>query len=140
MVSYFFGYLLCLRSNIAKLVIFLLLTRLLLLFIAFLSYVTSANPNVHYLDLDFGYFKQLVETFSYGEDLGRDFISELPVEPNILVEPPMLAIASYPLGKGFAPCPSDLLLQREAINRVGEFKEEFRGMYEDQAFLVKVYL
>jgi glycosyltransferase involved in cell wall biosynthesis len=77
------------------------------------------------------------------EDLGRDFVSGLPVEPNALVEPPNLALASYPLGKGFAPCPSDLLVRREIIDRVGRFEEEFHSMYqmyEDQAFLAKVYL
>jgi hypothetical protein len=43
-----------------------------------------------------------------------------------------------------APCPSDLLLARELVERVGGFEEQFDAqrayqLYEDQAFLVKVY-
>src|SRR5205807_5132997 len=44
---------------------------------------------------------------------------------------------------GAAPCPSDVLLRREVCERVGGFEEQFRHelqMYEDQAFLAKLYL
>jgi len=51
----------------------------------------------------------------------------------------------YPLGHGAAPCPSDLLLPRDLVERVGGFEEQFDAqrayqLYEDQAFFVKVYL
>jgi hypothetical protein len=55
----------------------------------------------------------------------------------------MLLLSSYPLGPGGAPCPSDLLVRAECLERVGGFVEEFAGiyqLYEDQAFLAKVYL
>lgn len=77
------------------------------------------------------------------EDASRDYVPELSVEPNTLVKPPKLLVVSYPLGKGSAPCTGSLLLRKEAIERVGGFEEAFRGiymLYEDQAFLVKVYL
>ena len=59
------------------------------------------------------------------------------------IPPPQAAIAFYPLGKAPAPCPSDLLLRRSAVQEVGAFEASFTGplqMYEDQAFLAKFYL
>ncbi|WP_205499842.1 glycosyltransferase family 2 protein [Rufibacter psychrotolerans] len=49
----------------------------------------------------------------------------------------------YPLGRGAAPCPSGLFIDKAAFDRVGGFEESFRkeyGLYEDQAFLNKIYL
>ena len=58
-------------------------------------------------------------------------------------EPPELALQLYPLGAGAAPCPSGLLMRKEMILRQGGFEEVFAGkyqVYEDQAFLIKIYL
>lgn len=77
------------------------------------------------------------------EDIQRDYVPELGIQPDTLFKPPTLLTLCYPLGKATAPCPSDLLLRREIVERVGGFEEDFRGMYqlyEDQAFLSKVYL
>ena len=55
---------------------------------------------------------------------------------------PQLMLSLYPLGKGAAPCPSGIMVQRAVLRRCS-FEEMFRGilqMYEDQAFLCKVYL
>ena len=56
--------------------------------------------------------------------------------------PPMLMTSLYPLGSGAAPCPSGIMVQRAVLRRC-PFEDLFRGilqMYEDQAFLCKVYL
>jgi len=56
--------------------------------------------------------------------------------------PPQLMLSLYPLGKGAAPCPSGIIVRKAALRRC-VFEESFRGiyqMYEDQAFLCKVYL
>jgi glycosyltransferase involved in cell wall biosynthesis len=56
--------------------------------------------------------------------------------------PPELAEALYPLGKGSAPCPSTMMIKREVTTRY-LFEETFRDeyqLYEDQGFLGKVYL
>jgi glycosyltransferase involved in cell wall biosynthesis len=76
------------------------------------------------------------------EDLGRDFIPDLGVVPNTLVRPPRL-LSLLLQSKAPSPCPSDFLVRRELLQRVGGFEETFQGIYqlfEDQAFLSKIYL
>ena len=76
-------------------------------------------------------------------DARRDFVQRVGLEANKLFIPPELVTLCYPLGKAPAPCPSNILLRRSTVDRVGGFEEDFRGiyqLYEDQAFLVKVYL
>ena len=60
-----------------------------------------------------------------------------------LILPPTLITCLYPLASGTPPCPSDIMLRREVFEKVGGFEEQFRGiyqLYEDQAFLAKIYL
>jgi glycosyltransferase involved in cell wall biosynthesis len=60
-----------------------------------------------------------------------------------ILPPPLASVTTYPLGSASAPCPSDLLLRRDLAESVGGFEEHFTGprqMYEDQAFLAKIYL
>lgn len=62
--------------------------------------------------------------------------------PEGAYDPPQLMMQLYPLGKGAAPCPSGLMVRRSVFSR-HRFEESFSGiyqMYEDQAFLSKVYL
>lgn len=62
---------------------------------------------------------------------------------NKVYDAPTLVLELYPLGAGAAPCPSALILRKEVIENAGYFEESFIkefGMYEDQAFLVKIYL
>lgn len=59
-----------------------------------------------------------------------------------LYTPPELMMKLYPLGKGAAPCPSGIMVRR-CIFEQYQFESSFRGifqMYEDQAFLCKIYL
>ena len=77
------------------------------------------------------------------EDFQRDHAPDLGIAADKLHEPPELLGQLYPLGNGGAPCPSDILLRRSSMERDGGFEEHFRGdyqLYEDQAFLTKVYL
>jgi glycosyltransferase involved in cell wall biosynthesis len=55
------------------------------------------------------------------------------------LDPPEVALALDPLGRGDATT-VDSLVRRSVFEAVGGFEERFRGFYEDQAFLIKVYL
>ena len=63
-------------------------------------------------------------------------------QQDAVIAPPLLMTALYPLGTGAAPPPSDILLRRDVVLSVSGFEASFRGplmLYEDQAFLSKVY-
>jgi glycosyltransferase involved in cell wall biosynthesis len=55
------------------------------------------------------------------------------------IYPPEAALKLFPLGKhrGVAV---DLLVRRSVFEAVGGFEDQFRGLYDDQAFNVKVFL
>ncbi|MEO8370911.1 MAG: glycosyltransferase [Candidatus Solibacter sp.] len=74
------------------------------------------------------------------EDLQRDFVPDPGVQTETLYAPPELLLKLYPLGQATAPSMSNLLVRRESMKESIWFEEEFRGLYEDQAFLAKVYL
>ncbi|KAA6437864.1 glycosyltransferase family 2 protein [Rufibacter glacialis] len=57
--------------------------------------------------------------------------------------PPQLLHHLYPLGEGAAPVPSGLIIETQAFRELGGFEDSFKkeyGLYEDQAFLSKIYL
>lgn len=63
--------------------------------------------------------------------------------PQGIYQPPELMKRLYPLGEGQPPCPSGIIITRKALERSGGFEEKFSGvyqLYEDQAFLSKIYL
>ena len=71
------------------------------------------------------------------EDIQRDFVEELGVQPNTLVKPPMLLTLFL---QDKATVPSGILVRHETIEHIGGFEEAFRGEYEDQVFCAKVCL
>jgi glycosyltransferase involved in cell wall biosynthesis len=71
------------------------------------------------------------------EDLSRDCVEELGVPPNAVIHPPGLLTLFL---QDRAAVPSDILVRREIIDRVGGFEERFRTLYEDQVFYAKVCL
>lgn len=78
---------------------------------------------------------------SWSSENEKDVIVHVGV-PEGLYHAPELMLQLYPLGSGAAPCPSGIMVKRDVLERC-EFEESFRGifqMYEDQAFLCKVYL
>lgn len=57
-----------------------------------------------------------------------------------VIPAPEALLGIYPIGPAEAPCPSTLLCRKSALEAIGGFEESYRGMYEDQAFLAKMYL
>jgi len=55
------------------------------------------------------------------------------------LDPPEAALALYPLRRRTGAV-GEVLVRRSAFEAVGGFEDRFRGMYEDQAFYIKVYL
>ena len=63
--------------------------------------------------------------------------------PEGLYAPGKLIKLLYPLSTGQPPCPSGIILKAEILKHSGAFEEAFSGiyqLYEDQAFLAKMYL
>ena len=69
----------------------------------------------------------------------QDYVPEFRVKSQTLFTPPELLLL-FLEGKTEIPCPSSILVRTEVIKQVGGFEESFRGMYEDQAFFVKICL
>jgi glycosyltransferase involved in cell wall biosynthesis len=93
--------------------------------------------SVHFAELTDAFFEQHPE-------LSRDEVANQgQASGDIILRPPFSAVLLYPLGDQSAPCPCSVLVKKDIITAVGGFVETFRGrhaFYEDQAFLVKVYL
>jgi glycosyltransferase involved in cell wall biosynthesis len=71
---------------------------------------------------------------------GRDVVVPTGHRQDIAIYPPEASLALYPFGKADAPCPSDMMLRTRLVRSLDGFEERFTGMYEDQAFLAKLYL
>lgn len=81
--------------------------------------------------------------YSWSDSTLVDEIVPLGPTPEKLYAPPSLLLNIYPLSEGAAPCPSGLIVKREIFEITGLFEESFTKdyqLYEDQAFLNKVYL
>jgi glycosyltransferase involved in cell wall biosynthesis len=55
------------------------------------------------------------------------------------LDPPQAMLALYPLGHGTSIGVTGLV-RRGVVEAVGGFEDRFRGLYDDQAFLAKIYL
>jgi glycosyltransferase involved in cell wall biosynthesis len=73
------------------------------------------------------------------EDQHRDFVHDLGVPPDTLIQPPTLITRFFLEQKAAIPNPTDILVRREAIAQVGGFDEGI-PLYDDQSFYAKVCL
>ena len=76
------------------------------------------------------------------EDRSRDYVIDLKLPADRVYHPPSLLIPFLQRAAP-TPCPSDVLVRREAAERVGGFEAHFTGVhmvYEDQGFFSKLLL
>lgn len=81
--------------------------------------------------------------YSWEDPSRQNIILQVGRDRDKTFEPPQLAETLYPLAKPAAPCPSAIMVRKEALIRLGGFESKFTGkyqLYEDQAFLMKFYL
>src|SRR5258705_398615 len=72
-------------------------------------------------------------------DRQRDYIHDVGVQPNTLLQPPAL-LTQFLRVPEMSPCTCSALMRRKVVEQVGGFEEHFRSLYEDQAFFAKVSL
>jgi glycosyltransferase involved in cell wall biosynthesis len=81
--------------------------------------------------------------YSWNNSEVKDRVVLIGVLGDQVYQPLQLAKELYPLGKGDAPCPCSIVIKMSTLKVVGGFEEIFKGqyqVYEDQAFLIKIYL
>ncbi|QEC51208.1 glycosyl transferase family 2 [Anseongella ginsenosidimutans] len=81
--------------------------------------------------------------YSWEKPSAQDVIIPVGVKREGLFDPPELINLLYPLSGGAAPCPSGIIVRRSALEKYRGFEAHFTGkyqLYEDQAFLHKIYL
>ena len=74
------------------------------------------------------------------QDVARDCQRGIGIPPNTVVTPPDLMLQCFPLGRAPSPATCSMLIRREMVERIGGYETAFRGLFEDQAFLAKLYL
>jgi glycosyltransferase involved in cell wall biosynthesis len=72
------------------------------------------------------------------EDAFRDYVLESAIAADTVVKPPSLLMV-HSNGMGLNPG-SAVMFRREMAQRIGGFENAFKGMFEDQVFLVKAFL
>ncbi|NEP11865.1 MAG: glycosyltransferase family 2 protein [Symploca sp. SIO1A3] len=73
------------------------------------------------------------------QDIQRDFMAKLGVQPNTLFNPPTLLTLCLK-DPGIVPCTCGLLVKRKVCQEIGGFDKTFRSLYEDQVFFAKIFL
>jgi glycosyltransferase involved in cell wall biosynthesis len=72
-------------------------------------------------------------------DAARDTLRPIHDAPDGLYRPPQM-LQRFLQGGALTPATCSVLIRREALSLTGGFEARFTGLYEDQAFFVKVFL
>jgi glycosyltransferase involved in cell wall biosynthesis len=73
------------------------------------------------------------------EDAPRDFVEEVSYQYNTLIRPPELLVWSVLRQKLRTAGTCSRMLRREVLKETGGYEDHFRGLFEDQVFLTKIY-
>jgi glycosyltransferase involved in cell wall biosynthesis len=97
--------------------------------------IMTAHPEVAML------FGRSLYWRSWNPDDGRaDSMSAPGVPPNTIVNPPALLLSWLDPRGTLRLCLSSVMFRRDVGQRLGGFDETFKGLYEDIAFLAKIWL
>ncbi len=77
--------------------------------------------------------------YNWNNSLKQNVTVLVGAEQNMLYEPPQLMLQLYPLGSGASPCMCAIILPKNILVKY-PFDDSFRGMYEDQVLLSKLFL
>lgn len=81
--------------------------------------------------------------YDWTENSKKNLVIQVGASRDRIIDPPELLNTLYPLSTGAAPCPSALVFRRNIFEKYGGFEAHFTGklqLFEDQAFLHKIYL
>ena len=92
-----------------------------------LSLSSNSNKNMQFSKVSTG----------KSQDAGRDFLQDIGVPPNRLLQPPQLLIHFLQDDRYI---PSGVLVRRAVLDEVGGYEESFRGEYEDVIVHAKICL
>lgn len=73
------------------------------------------------------------------EDRQRDYIQDLGLPPDTLLQPPKL-LSLFLRNEDYVPSSMAILVRREVLERVGGCDEAFRSIYDDQVVYAKIGL
>lgn len=88
-------------------------------------------------------FGAFVLWYSWRDKNAADHIQPIGAPPGICYAPGTLTKLLYPFFEAASPAPSGIMIKKETFNRINGFEPLFSGiyeLYEDQAFLSKLYL
>lgn len=78
--------------------------------------------------------------YSWNDTERKDVVVKVGAEAEKIYRPIELVKKLYPLGSGAAPCTCSILIKTSVLKTINGFEESILDFYEDQAFLIKVYL
>lgn len=99
--------------------------------------ILQANPDVAMILEASEYW------YSWHDAKKKDVVIPVGKKQDKCFLPPTLIEDLYPLSDGAAPCPSGIMIRKAITVKHGGFEASFTGkyqLYEDQAFLHKIYL
>jgi glycosyltransferase involved in cell wall biosynthesis len=92
-------------------------------------------------DVLYGNTKYWFSWTNQRSDIEQDFLPNLGVQENRLIQPPTL-LPRFLRGNAAVPCTCSLIVKSRTLSETGGFVEDFQGqdIYEDQVFYAKIFL